>query len=104
MLERRLRERRRSRGSRWRAHAHALADTVSTEQRAAWTASLEPRDWAGESLLLSRDHTFSVRDGAALGDRYYERSIPVVEQRLQQSGLRLAALLNATFDPVVRVE
>ena len=106
MLERKLRERRRGRGrgGRWRAHAHALADAVSPTQRAEWTASREPRAWAGESLRLAREYTFSVREDAALGDPYYERSIPIVEQRLQQSGLRLAALLNAIFDPAAPLQ
>ncbi len=106
MLERKLRERRRGRGRdrRWRAHAQSLADAVTPAQRAAWTASREPNEWAGESLSLSRDYTFSVREGAALGDAYYRRSIPVVDERLQQSGIRLAALLNAIFDPAVPLQ
>jgi hypothetical protein len=106
MLERKLRERRRGRGrnQRWRAHAQSLADSMTAAQRAQWTASLEPRVWAGESLGLARDYTFSVREDATLGDAYYERSIPIAEQRLQQSGLRLAALLNAIFDPVAPLQ
>jgi len=103
LLERRLRARRRGRGPRWRAHAHALSDAVTAEQRAQWAASRDPNAWASESLLLARAFTFSVGEGDALGDAYYERSIPIVEQRLQQSGVRLAALLNAIFDPAARV-
>lgn len=103
LLDRRLRERR-GRGSRWRAHAQSLADTVTPEQRAQWTASLDPNDWASESLALSRAHTYAVREGDALGDAYYAASIGVVDLRLQQSGVRLAALLNAIFDPAAPLQ
>jgi hypothetical protein len=104
LLERRLRERRRGRGPRWRAHAQSLADAVSASERAQWGASREPNAWASESLLLARAYTFSVHEDDALGDAYYERSLPVVEQRLQQAGVRLAALLNAIFDPAAPLQ
>ena len=42
---------------------------------------------------------FAVHRDASLGDAYYDEAIPVVEQRLAQSGIRLAALLNSIFDP-----
>lgn len=103
LLDRRLRERR-GRGSRWKAHAQSLADSVTPGQRAQWTASRDPSDWASESLDLARTHTFDVREDAALGDAYYDASIGVVDVRLQQSGVRLAALLNAIFDPAAPLQ
>lgn len=103
LLERRLRERR-GRGSRWKAHAQSLADSVTPAQRAQWTASRDPEEWASESLALSRANTFAVRENEALGDGYYDASIVIVDQRLQQSGIRLAALLNAIFDPAAPLQ
>jgi hypothetical protein len=60
----------------------------------------EPRAWADESLALARDPLFAVREGARLGDAYFERAMPVVSERLAQAGVRLAAALDAAFAPV----
>lgn len=94
LITRELRERGRKRGPRWRSWAQSLADAISPADRAQWTASRDPRTWAEESLALARAHAFEPREGAVLGDAYFERSLPVVAQRLQQAGVRLAALLE----------
>jgi hypothetical protein len=97
LLDRKLRER--SRGKRWRAYAQSLVDTQDAAESARWTASLDPHVWADESLALSKQPLFAVQRDASLGDAYFEKAMPVVEQRLEQSGIRLAALLNSIFDP-----
>jgi len=97
LLRRRLREMGRRRGARWRAFARSLADSTPPAQRVRWQATLDPRVWAEESLVLAREHTFSVREGARLGDAYYDEAMPVVAERLTQAGVRLAALLDASF-------
>ena len=62
-------------------------------------------DWATESLLAAReayqDPTTGqrIKPGAKLGDAYFEKSLPVVRQRLHQAGVRLAKVLNEAFDP-----
>jgi hypothetical protein len=103
LLERRLRERRRGRSARWRGYAHSLADSADAEERTRWTASLDPLRWADESLALSKQPVFAVRDDAALDAPYYEESMPIVEERLTQAGVRLGALLDSIFDPAARV-
>lgn len=100
LLRRELRERGRRKGPRWRAYAHSLADRASPAERERWRRVLDPRVWAEESLVLARAHAFSVRDGARLGDRYFEDTMPVVSERLAQAGVRLAALLDASFAPI----
>jgi hypothetical protein len=97
LVARELRERGRKRGPRWRSWAQSLEDAVTPAERAQWTASLDPRAWAEESLVLARTYTFPVREGAALGDAYFDETLPVVARRLQQSGVRLAALLEAVL-------
>ena len=82
-----------------RTWARELSSSISPAQRARWAAQRDPRGWADESLALARRHTFETRDGARLGDDYFERELPVVAERLEQAGVRLAALLNAIFDP-----
>jgi hypothetical protein len=95
LVARELRERGRKRGPRWRSWAHSLADSITPGERAQWTASSDPRVWAEESLVLARAHTFEPREGASLGDAYFAQTRPVVARRLQQAGVRLAALLEA---------
>jgi len=94
LIARELRERGRKRGPRWRSWAQSLSDGVTPAERKQWTQSRDPRVWAEESLALARAHTFEAREGAALGDAYFERSLPVVARRLQQAGVRLAVLLE----------
>jgi len=99
LLDRKLRQRNRGRSPRWRAYAQSLVDTQDAAESARWSASLDPHVWADESLALSKQPLFAVQRDESLGDAYYEKAIPVVEQRLEQSGIRLAALLNSIFDP-----
>ncbi len=94
LIARELRERGRKRGPRWRSWAHSLADAVTPAEHAQWTATRDPRAWAEESLVLGRAYAFAPREGEALGDAYFERTLPVVAERLQQAGVRLAALLE----------
>ena len=104
LLDRKLRERYNRRSSRWRSYAQSLADTQDAAESARWSASLDPHVWADESLELSKQPLFAVQQDASLGDAYYEKAMPVVEQRLEQSGIRLAALLNSIFDPAPPVQ
>jgi hypothetical protein len=104
LLDHTLRQRNRGRSPRWRAYAQSLADTQDAAESARWTASLDPHVWADESLALSKQPLFATERDASLGDAYYEKAMPVVEQRLEQSGIRLAALLNSIFDPTRPVQ
>ena len=60
--------------------------TGGTDDPAAWTA--ESKKDADEAML---------RNGAAVDEAYYTREIPVVDQRLELAGLRLASVLNGIF-------
>ncbi len=60
----------------------------------------EARGWKGDSLLdwveesaEMRPRVYDVR-GGKLGERYFERNRALVERRLAQAGVRLAALLD----------
>lgn len=58
--------------------------------------------WIKENLNFVCDQIYQNEAGGrmntstnfTLGDEYYMRSIPIVEQRLAQSGRRLGAILN----------
>ncbi len=79
-----------------------LEGRISPDQVEAWSRGT-PEDWANESLALARRaYRDPVKDvelkaGAKLGQPYQDASLPGAEVRLAQAGVRLAAILNATF-------
>lgn len=66
---------------------------ITEEERSRWMQGT-PLGWAEESLRLARSHAYAVPADGRLGRDYYERNLPLVEERLQQAGVRLAFLLN----------
>ncbi len=77
----------------WRYRAKTLDRKTTDEERRIWGDST-PLDWAQESFDLARSHAYAAQAGDDLGDEYYQRNLPVVEKRLRQAGVRLAAVLN----------
>jgi nuclease S1 len=61
-------------------------------------------DWANESLAAAREAYTQpgtgapLRPGTRLGRAYYDRAVPVVQARLIQAALRVAAVLNSVFE------
>ncbi|KAF7018975.1 hypothetical protein CFC21_032208 [Triticum aestivum] len=53
--------------------------------------------YAQESALLACDAYEGVEQDDTLGDEYYFKALPVVQKRLAQGGVRLAAILNRIF-------
>jgi hypothetical protein len=52
-------------------------------------------DWGMTSAFYNS--VVEVKTGSSLGDEYYEKHAPLVELKLAQGGLRLAAVLNAAL-------
>jgi hypothetical protein len=82
-----------------------LNDLVSLdtpENRTAWMSGT-PEDWATESLLAAREAYQDpqtgkrIKSGTKLGDAYQAKNLPVARQRLAQTGMRLAWVLNEAF-------
>lgn len=94
-----LRQHLRRAGLRWRPYAIDLQEGIPASARRDWAAARDPRTWAGESLALARQHAFGVRSGSALGPDAVSSALGVIELRLQQAGVRLAALLDARLTP-----
>ena len=63
--------------------------------------STQPRDWVVESFNL-RDDVYDIKDGEFSYDYIY-RHMPTVKDQLRKGGIRLAGILNAIFDPNVKV-
>jgi hypothetical protein len=79
----------------WKNWAYELRREISQNDFKAWTVSLDPLDWAQEGMAPSRELAFEVDD--ELGEEYYRKAIPVVDLRLRQAAVRLAATLNEIF-------
>ncbi|KAL3851282.1 hypothetical protein ACJIZ3_013164 [Penstemon smallii] len=57
-----------------------------------------PEPYASESINLACKFAYrNATPGSTLGDDYFLSRLPVVEQRLAQGGVRLAAILNSIF-------
>jgi hypothetical protein len=84
--------------SAWQEWAYDLRLEITPQQVESWSASLDPLDWAHESLEAARRLTFDVASGARLDEAYYTTALPLIEQRIKMAAVRLAALLNDVFD------
>lgn len=73
----------------------AALESRPPKQVEAWRRD-RPMIWAEESMAL-RPLVYDMR-GTGLGRAYLRQAGPVVEERLLQAGVRLAALLDAVFE------
>ncbi len=72
-----------------------LARRITPELREAW-ATADPNVWMAESAAI-RDTIYPAEGQTSLSWDYAYRSAPIVDQRLEQAGVRLAAYLNELF-------
>ncbi|MFY0255558.1 S1/P1 nuclease [Chitinophaga sp. 30R24] len=56
-------------------------------------------EWLWESYQISSELYAEVDalNGRSIGNEYYQRHIPVINERIQQAGIRLAGILNRLF-------
>jgi hypothetical protein len=87
----------------WQRYAIELDTRIDDEEIARWGRG-SAYDWIEESRLLAAadgylhaDGRTAIRAGDTLGTDWVARSLPVVEQRLQQGGIRLALVLEEIF-------
>jgi hypothetical protein len=94
--------------ARYRKHAEdelvravtALADRPEARR---WLSG-RVEDWAGESLHIGRRAYLlpgtgrALRPGDEVGPDYIEANLPLAVERVAQSGVRLAAMLNEILD------
>jgi len=57
----------------------------------------DPVDWALAAHAAAVNVAYVLPDDRKLGDAYYQRSLPTVNQQLALAGIRLARLLNDAF-------
>lgn len=84
-------------GANWRDIGRELHAAITPAERRRWLTG-SPVQWANESLRLARSPALRYRAAPrcclGLADAYLARHKSTVERRLQQSGVRFAALLN----------
>jgi hypothetical protein len=82
-------------------------DTATPAEIRQWQAE-SPMQWIFESYQISSKIYADVeRNNNKLDDAYYKANIPVVQQRIEMAGIRLAGVLNtlfASFTPQVNAD
>ncbi len=83
----------------WLKELNALA---TPQMAAAWLKG-RVEDWATESLAEARlacrlpGTDRLIRSGTRLGEEYFQLTLPIIQLRLTQSAVRLAASINRIF-------
>lgn len=90
----------------WPARADRLYAEIEDVDRAAWLAGTVRTNWidtagrwAFESHHLAEEYAYCLAPGAEADRAYVDRCAPIAELRLQQAGVRLAAVLEACLGP-----
>ncbi len=84
----------------WRDYATELmggANAGLGDEGLVGLGSLRAADWATESYRLAISHAYDVPKDGKIAEAYFERNIPVVNDRLRTAGMRLARILNDLF-------
>jgi hypothetical protein len=71
-------------------------DKASTAQINQWQHD-DVLKWIYESYQTSSKLYTEVQSGSKLDEDYYNRQLPIVKQRIEIAGIRLAGLLNTLF-------
>ena len=86
-----------------RVWVERITPMITREKVAEWSKG-DVESWADESLQAAKDayhfpegSARPITSGTRLGRDYAERSVPVIEERLAQAGVRLANELNVIF-------
>lgn len=83
---------------RWQTFAARLNQQISPKQQRAWHRG-SVTDWATESFVLTREIYRTLPANKRITETYVQRHRPLLEQRIQQAGVRLARMLNAVYAP-----
>lgn len=82
----------------WPTLAKTLHERLTETDRQRWTRSLNPIEWANESLSETRRIYHELPRSGNLDRAYHEHNIDTALTRLAAAGVRMAAFLNAIFD------
>lgn len=71
-------------------------DQATLEEIQQWQ-STDPMQWAYESYEIAAKLYAEADKDKQPGDAYYQTYIPIVQQRIEKAGIRLAGILNELF-------
>lgn len=77
----------------WAWETHAISESVTYGLLSPQIPKEDPA--AGTACQAERDKVQALK--IAIGDAYFSKSIPVIEEQIAVAGYRLAAVLNATI-------
>ena len=80
----------------WRAAGEQLDKQITPEEREQWRQG-GSISWANESLMLTRRIYTEIPNNGIVSKAYFNQYYLIAEQRMQQAGIRLAALLNEIY-------
>lgn len=84
-------------GREWVPFAAILHFDIRPEDAKAWSEQLDAATWAEESFSVVSGSAYDLPDDGVIGEAYYDRHITILEQRMQQAAVRLAAVLEAAL-------
>jgi hypothetical protein len=70
---------------------------LPSAERKQWQATTDPAEWLWESYQISSKLYDEAAQNPNPDYRYYPAHADVMKQRIEQAGVRLAAMLNAAF-------
>jgi len=93
----------------WKAFADRLSKKIKDSDKTKWDAST-PLEWAQESydIATTKDVEYCKHDskgcesfghGRVLGNEYQHEFLPIVDKRLEEAGVRLAAMIHEALAP-----
>jgi hypothetical protein len=90
-----IRERLKSVKGGWATLSADLREAITADERRQWGGVTDPVAWANESFAITRTlYRDAPNPRTGVDQAYFQHFRPVLEQRLQAAGVRLAVLLN----------
>lgn len=81
------------------------SDELSSWENCLHNDTVCPNPYASESISLACKFAYkNATPGSTLGDDYFLSRLPIVEKRLAQGGVRLAATLNRIFSSQLKID
>lgn len=81
------------------------SNEISSWENCSHNDTVCPNPYASESISLACKFAYkNATPGSTLGDEYFLSRLPIVEKRLAQGGVRLAATLNRIFTSQLKID
>ncbi|KAL0010963.1 hypothetical protein SO802_006071, partial [Lithocarpus litseifolius] len=86
-------------------HHNGWSNEISSWENCSHNNTVCPNPYASERISLACKFAYkNATPGSTLGDDYFLSRLPIVEKRLAQGGVRLAATLNRIFTSQLKID